>query len=373
VLPIVGIDASRYPGEIRTGTETYSRELLDAMAGLGDLPFQVRSYVNQCDSEAIARLSRLGDVCSLPFPRFWTHGRLSFEMLRHRPDLLFVPSHVIPFAHPPSVVTVHDLGYLHEPDAHPPRQRRMLDLTTRWNARVAAHVIAISETTRADLIRQYNTPADKITVIHHGVSDRFTPAAPYEQARVRTRYRLPDRFVLAVGTIQPRKNLARLAQAVASLQGEFPGLTLAVAGKRGWMADSVIADIRGALPSSLFHELGYVPLTDIPALYSAASVTALVSTYEGFGLPALEALACGSPLVISDTPALVEIAGKAARIAQATSIEDIAGCIGATLDEPQPERRERRGIAHAASFTWPDSARRTVRVLERVLENRATR
>jgi glycosyltransferase involved in cell wall biosynthesis len=373
VLPTVGIDASRYPGEIRTGTETYSRELLDAMAELDNLPFQVRLYVNLSDAGADEKLGRLGELRRLPFPRLWTHGRLSFEMLHHRPDLLFVPAHVIPLAHPRSVVTIHDLGYLHEPEAHPVRQRRFLDLTTRWNARVSAHIIAISDTTRADLVQRYGTPAEKITVIHHGVSDRFAPAPPDEQVRIRTRYRLPDQFVLAVGTIQPRKNLARLAGAVSRLQVDSPGLALVVAGKRGWMADRVLSDISRALPSGLVHELGYVPLSDVAALYSAASVTALVSTYEGFGLPALEALACESPLVFSDTPALVEVAGDVARIANATSVGDIAARIAATLSDPDREHMSRRGRAHAAKFSWSDTAKQTVGVLDQVLDNRAAR
>jgi glycosyltransferase involved in cell wall biosynthesis len=373
VLPVVGIDASRYPGETRTGTETYSRELLDAMARLGNLPFQVRSYVNQVDEEASARLAGLGELRRLPFPRIWTHGRLSFEVLRNRPDLLFVPAHVIPLIHPDSVVTVHDLGYLHDPEAHPARQRRMLDLTTRWNARVAAHVIAISETTKSDLIRHYGTPEDKITVVHHGVSDRFAPASADEQARIRSEYRLPGRFVLAVGTIQPRKNLARLAEAIAKLQGEFPGLALVVAGKRGWMADSVLAAVSGALPPALFIEMGYVPMSDVPALYSSASVAALVSTYEGFGLPALEALACGSLLVVSDTPALVEVAGAAARIASATSVDEIAQCVRAALNEAEPASKIRLGQDHAASFTWNRTAQQTVEVIERVLDNPTAR
>jgi glycosyltransferase involved in cell wall biosynthesis len=373
VLPIVGIDASRYPGEIRTGTETYSRELLDAMAELDSLPFEVRLYVNRIDAGADEDLARLGNVRRLPFPRLWTHGRLSFEMLRDRPDLLFVPSHVIPLAHPRSVVTIHDLGYLHEPEAHPVRQRRLLDLTTRWNARVSAHIIAISDTTRADLIQRYGAPAEKITVIHHGVNDRFVPATPDEQTRIRYKWQLPDRFVLAVGTIQPRKNLARLAEAVARLQGDFPGLALVVAGKRGWMADSVLSDISRTLSSGLVHELGYVPLNDVPGLYSAASVTALVSTYEGFGLPALEALACGSPLVISDTPALVEVAGKAARIARAASVDEIAQGIEASLNEANNETGKRLGMVHAAAFTWANTAQQTRDVLNHVLENRAAR
>jgi glycosyltransferase involved in cell wall biosynthesis len=374
VQPIVGIDASRYPGEIRTGTETYSRELLDAMARIDDLPFAPRSYVNQIDDDSNANLSRLGEVRRLPLPRFWTHGRLSLEMLRHRPDLLFVPSHVVPLIHPRSVVTIHDLGYLHEPEAHPSGQRKMLDLTTRWNARVAAQVIAISETTRTDLIRFYGTPADKISVIHHGISTVFTPATESEIARVRARYALPDRFVLAVGTIQPRKNLARLAQAVAALLGEIPDLALVVAGKRGWMAVTVVDEISAALPHEQFRELGYVPLTDIPALYSTAAVTALVSTYEGFGLPVIEAMASGSPVVVSDTPALTEIAGKAALVAEARSVTGIADALRAVLsDQSKATRLTTSGRAHAASFSWDKAARETVDLLHRMLENRAPR
>ncbi|HYP60706.1 MAG TPA: glycosyltransferase family 1 protein [Thermomicrobiales bacterium] len=374
MLPIVGIDASRYPGEIRTGTETYSRELIDAMARLTDLPFAVRSYVNQADQESVANLLALGEVRGLPFPRFWTHGRLSIEMLRHRPDLLFVPSHVIPLVHPRSVVTVHDLGYLHESEAHPAGQRRMLDLTTRWNARVASHIIAISETTKADLIRFYGTPAGKIAVVRHGISANFAPAAEPDMARVRSAYELPDRFVLAVGTIQPRKNLARLAEAVSSLQARFPGLALVVAGKRGWMAEGVLADIHATLPSALFHELGYIPLADIPAIYSTASVTALVSTYEGFGLPVIEAMACGSPVVISDTPALVEVAGDAAVVADPRSVNSIAGALASILaDAGTADRATTSGRQRAAHFSWDTAARETVSVLDDVLKKRTTR
>ena len=367
---LIGIDASRYPGKVRTGTETYTRELLDAMAKISSLPFSMRSYLNRADDQSAANLFRLGEVRQIPFPRFWTHARLSAEMLRRPPDLLFVPSHVIPLIHPRSVVTVHDLGYLHEPDAHPAHQRRMLDLTTRWNARMAAQVIAISETTRRDLIHFYRTPAAKITVIYHGVSNRLAPVEKPRQNEVRERYGLPKCFVLAVGTVQPRKNLARLAGAVAELQSTFPGLSLVVAGKRGWMADSVIAEIQRALPAGLFRELGYVPEDDLPALYSSASVTALISTYEGFGLPVLEAFRCGAPLVVSDTPALVEVAGEAALVARAGSAQDIAANLAAILRDPEVGAKLRaHGIARAVDFTWDATARNTIELLDSVSRN----
>jgi glycosyltransferase involved in cell wall biosynthesis len=369
--PLIGIDASRYPGELRTGTETYSRELIDAIADIPDLPFSVRCYVNQADDVSLQRLARLGDVKSIPFPRFWTHVRLSLEVIRHRPNLLFIPSHVIPAVHPRSVVTIHDLGYLHEPDAHPLRQRRMLDLTTRWNARRAAHIIAISETTRADLMRFYGTAEEKITVVYHGVNDQFNPATDNDQRRIRALHDLPEHFVLALGTIQPRKNLVRLAQAVATLQNQIPDLTLVLAGKRGWMADSVIAGIRAALPDSRFRELGYVPAADLSALYSAASVTAMVSSYEGFGLPVLEAFRCGAPLVISDTPTLIEVAGDAALIARTTSVPDLASQLAVAIaDAGIREQMRARGLRRAASFSWSAAAQKTVEILDRVSHDR---
>lgn len=367
VRKLVGIDASRYTTDIRTGTETYSRELLDAMADILDRPFSVRSYLNRADHESVNRLSRLGEVRIIPFPRLWTHARLSIELLTRRPDVLFVPSHVIPLAHPRSVVTIHDLGYIHEPAAHPPRQRRMLDLTTRWNARVAAHIIAISDTTRQDLLHFYGIPAEKITVIHHGVSDRLAPSPEPHQLRLRGKHDLPERFVLAVGTIQPRKNLPRLARAVAELRREQPDLALVLAGKRGWMADIVIAEIQRVLPPTAVRILGYVSQDELSALYSAASATALVSTYEGFGLPVLEAFRCGAPLVISETPALVEVAGNAALSAPADSVSAIAAQLASILHNPDLGAQLRMlGFARAADFTWRRTARRTIDVLDNV-------
>ena len=182
---LVGIDASRYAIAHRTGTETYSWELLRAIARLPSIPFNIRWYVNHASAKPFAALGATGDIRTIPFPRFWTHLRLSAEIARHRTDLLFVPSHVVPLVHPRSVVTIHDLGYLHEPGAHPAAQRHMLDLTTRWNAR-ASQIIAISETTRRDLIEHYHTPHEKITVIHHGVGDQFQLAPTADIAAVRT-------------------------------------------------------------------------------------------------------------------------------------------------------------------------------------------
>lgn len=338
------------------------------MAGFTPDDWSIRCYVNRSDAQSRAELSRLGAVREIPFPRFWTHLRLSAEMSLRRPDLLFVPSHVIPLAHPTAVVTIHDLGYLHEPESHPLGQRLMLDATTRWNARVARHVIAITHTTKADLVERYGIRDEKITVVHHGVSARFKPATPEEIIGVRRQFGLPDQFVLAVGTIHPRKNLGRLAAAVASARRDYPDLALVLAGRRGWMADVVLDEVRRALPAGNLKVLDYVPAQDLPALYGAAGVSAMVSSYEGFGLPVLEAMACGANVLVSDTPALVEVAGGAAEIVTAHDIASIAAGLRRILGR-QVDRRA-TGLDQAARFTWERTATETIDVLTKVLDFR---
>jgi glycosyltransferase involved in cell wall biosynthesis len=363
VAPVIAIDASRTEIRERTGTETYSVELLRAMAAHVPDDWDVHLYARRFPSDIRDTVAALGNMHAIPFPRLWTHVRLATSLARLRPDLLFVPSHVIPLVHPPSVVTVHDLGFVHEPEAHTTSQRRMLDLTTRWNARVARHIIAISETTKRDLIDLYGVSPERVTVIHHGVGAQFRPQPADEIIRVRDRYNLPDTFVLAVGTVQPRKNLARLAMAVRTLRETNPDLHLVVAGKRGWKSDEVIRDIEHALPGDAVRLLNYVDGSDLPALYAASACTALVSTYEGFGLPVIEAMASGAAVVASDTPALIEVAGGAAEVVPATDVTGIAAGIGRVLGSPDQYRTD--GTTWAANFTWGRTAQHTIGVLDR--------
>jgi len=284
-------------------------------------------------------------------------------MARHRPDVLFVPAHVVPIVHPRSVVTIHDLGYLHEPDAHPPHQHRMLDLTTRWSARSATRIVAVSESTKRDLIDRHSVGPAKIAVIPLGVSDDFRPLEPAAVDRVRAAHRLPDRFVLAVGTIQPRKNLAVLAASMASL----PDLPLVIAGKPGWLADRVMSDLAEPIRAGRVRMLGYVPDGDLPALYGAASCVAFVSRFEGFGLPAIEAMACGTPVVASDRGALPEVVGDAALIVAADDPGQIARAIRSVVDEPVLHAHLRgAGLNRASLYTWRATAEATLSVLREV-------
>lgn len=361
---VIGIDGSRLTVGARTGTETYTYQLLTALAKL-DLPDPVRVYLNRTSPPA--DLPPIGKPVCLPFTRLWTHLRLSWEMQRHPPDVLFVPAHVIPLRHPRSVVTIHDLGYLHFPDAHPAKSRRMLDWTTRWSARIATRMIAISDATKRDMIANYDIPDARIAVIPHGVSPDFRPADPEAVLTVRSKYHLPERYILAVGTVQPRKNLGRLAAALSLVARAGLPHHLVIAGKPGWLANNVKAELRASGMRSRLSLLGYVAAEDLPALYSGADAFCFPSLYEGFGLPVLEAMACGTPVVASNTSAIPEVAGEAAILVSPTDVRELGAALVRVLaDELRRRELIDRGRQRAGIFTWERTARATLDVLRHV-------
>ncbi len=311
-----------------------------------------------------------GVVKPIPGHRFWTLRSLALEMRRNPPDLLFVPSHVIPPLHPTSVVTVHDLGYLVEPECHEPLHRKQLEWSTRWNCHAAKGIIAISDATRQDLIERLGVSPDTIQVIHHGVSPEFFPANPETIDRIRTAYRLPEFFILAVGSLHPRKNLARLIQAFERIAPEMPHLSLVLSGASGWRAEEIRDRARRSPFSRRIFLIGYVPDADLPGLYSAAAVTAFVSMYEGFGLPAIESMACGTPVVAANRSALPEICGDAAILADPFDPESIAVALRVVIDDARIRQRMiERGLARAASFTWQSSALQTLAFLRAIRDN----
>lgn len=364
---VIGIDASRLAVGERTGTETYTRELIMALGRLQS-PERVRLYLN-ADEPTTGLPAGMEPVC-IPFPRFWTHVRLSWEMTRRPPGVLFVPAHVVPLRHPRTVVTIHDLGYLHLPDAHPARQRRMLDLTTRWSVRAARHVIAISAQTRDDLIASYGVPPGKISVVPHGVRPT-TPVDPAVARAARERLGVREPYVLAVGTVQPRKNLGRLAAAMAVVKAAGLPHRLVLAGKRGWLAEEVEREIAVSGAADRVDRLGYVADADLAALYAAARVVAFPSLFEGFGLPALEAMAAGVPVLAANRGALAETAGDAGLLVDPESTEAITAGLLSLLTEAEDARARRiaRGRARASVFPWERTARETLEILRRVRDS----
>ncbi|MDI3340197.1 MAG: glycosyltransferase family 1 protein [Sphaerobacter sp.] len=359
----IGIDASRATTPRATGTERYSRRIIEAVTAAGP-QHRYRLYLNAAAPVALC-VPPTTEQRLIPFPRLWTHLRLSAELARHRVDALFVPAHVIPPVHPrASVVTIHDLGYRYEPEAHTPAARRYLDWSTRWSVRVAARVIAISATTRDDLIRHYGVPAEKIRVIPHGIEPGFTPQPPDVVARWLDELGLRRPYVLFVGTLQPRKNLARLIAAFDRLADDRPELRLVLAGKRGWLAEEIDAALARSPHRDRIDLPGHVPDAALPALYGGAAAFALPSLYEGFGLPVVEAMDSGTQVVVSDRGALPEVGGEAAIVVDPRDPAAIAAGLARALDPAERERRVAAGLAHAARFRWDAAGRATLAAIE---------
>lgn len=361
---IVGIDASRAVSDAPTGTEYYSRALIDALLRR-DSPFSFRLYSRIIPPPRFFPPTNNYEIRAIPFPRLWTHLRLSYEMLSHPPDALFVPSHVLPPIHPHnSLVTVHDLGYLHYPHAHPRLTRIYLDMTTRWNARSARVVVADSNATRADLIRLYGVAPDKIRVVYPSYNSViFKPVR--EQALltlVWEKYHLAKPYILAVGTLHPRKNYSRLIQASARLPEEYE---LVIVGKKGWLYHSLSHQVQELGLMNRVRFLDYVTAEDLKLLYSGAAASVFPSLYEGFGFPALEAQACEVPLICSNSSSLPEVAGHGAEYFDPEDVEGMADAMLCVLNN-EARRTEliERGRANLARFSWERTAQEIVEIVK---------
>lgn len=362
---IIGIDASRAAYPQRTGTENYSLFLIRALVDL-DTEHRFRLYFNLAPQDGLFAAER-AELRTIPFPRLWTHVRLSLEMATCRPDVLFVPAHVLPLIHPQnSVVTVHDLGYICYPEAHTSWDRRYLRWATQYNARCARCVIADSQATKRDLVEYCGTAADKIQVIYPGYDRAF--AAVHDLScleAVRRRYGLPDAYAIHVGTLHPRKNLTTLLDAFAVVAPQHGDLHLALVGKRGWLYEPLFAQVQRLGLEDRVHFTGYVPHDELPALLTAARLFLLPSLYEGFGLPVLEAMACGTPVICSNVSSLPEVVGDAAILVDPRDLSAWIEALERVLDDERLRATlARKGLRQVARFSWEQCAEQTLAVLE---------
>jgi glycosyltransferase involved in cell wall biosynthesis len=292
-------------------------------------------------------------------------------MALHPPDVLFVPAHVLPLHHPAaSVTTVHDLGYLHYPEAHRSADRRYLDWSTAWSARQSTAVIADSRATKEDLIRAYGVARDRIHVIYLGARRDLARVGDTSAiAGARARYGVGERYLLYVGTLQPRKNLARVVEAFRRLvaAGRSSGVQLVLAGKKGWLYEDLFALVResGLEDRVLFP--GYIEDADLAQLMSGAIAFVFPSLYEGFGMPVLEAQACGAAVMTGKNSSLPEVAGDAALLVDPLDVDAIAEAMQRLVDD-EDLRQElvRRGYENVKRFSWEKCARETLAVLESV-------
>ncbi|MDQ6674340.1 MAG: glycosyltransferase family 4 protein [Chloroflexota bacterium] len=361
---LIGVDASRITRPTRTGVENYSLHVLRHLLS-DDQRNAYRLYLSQPLVDGLVPLGPRTSTRLIQLPRLWTHLGLSSEMLVSPPDVLFVPSHVLPLVTSSrSVVVVYDVGHRFFPRAHRLTEWLYVEWAIRRHVRIATRLVTISEASKRDLVRVYGADPARIAVAYPAVEERFMPASGAEVARVRARYGLGERYVLHLGTVKPRKNLPRLVRAFAS--ANLPADTQLVLGGTTTFGGRLVDEaIDQAGIATRVRRLAYVPDADLAGLYGGAACAAIVSLYEGFGMPALEALACAAPLVASNRGSLPEIVGDAALVVDPLAIESIAaGLERAVGDTVVRSMLQARGPLRAAAFDWASAAIIIRQVLE---------
>jgi glycosyltransferase involved in cell wall biosynthesis len=351
------------------GNESYATNLIEALAEI-DQTNRYTLYVTT--REAVERFSNKWPNFSvrstLPHtPLIRIPLTLSAELRRNPVDVLHVQFTSPPFAPCPIVVSIHDLSFEHLPQTFTWRSRKQLRITVRRTARQASQVIALSQHARSDIENTYQVCAEKISVIPLSAASHFQPIADEgELQRVRQTYGIDGEYILSVGAIQPRKNLGRLIAAYSHLRGAKPEgklPKLVLAGKCAWMYDETLRAIKQLELSDSVIVTGYVPAKDLPALYSGARCFVYPSYFEGFGLPPLEAMQCGVPVIVGDRTSLPEVVGDAGILVDPFDVIALARAIEKVITDSNLRIELRaQGLARAKLFEWRETARQTLAV-----------
>ncbi len=365
---LIGIDASRATTAEKTGTENYSWNLIKALAKIEKKNHYIL-YFNK-----VPQFLEIGgpnfSARVIKAPRMWTQGRLAFECLINPPDVLFVPAHTIPVIRRPSlktVVTIHDLGAEFLPVYHRFPQKFYLNWSTSYVAKHATHLLAVSKSTKKDLMKQFGVEEKRVSVVHEGIdTEVFSKRNAKEVEITKQKYGLNRRYILFVGTIQPRKNLVGLIQAFS--KAKLRNTDLVLAGGRGWLDSDIYPSPEKQGIENRVKFLGFIPDEDLPALYSGAAAFTFPSLYEGFGLPILEAFACEVPVLTSKGGATEEIAGGAALLINPKNVDDISdGLRKVVEDHTLRASLIKKGQERVGQFSWEKTAIETLKVLEKVV------
>jgi glycosyltransferase involved in cell wall biosynthesis len=357
------------------GISRYTGHLLQALAGLDTenefVVFQHRKHRIPLIQQANFRRAALFS----PVHHQLEQMMMAVELLRFRLNLLHSTDFIPPLYSPiPSVITVHDLAFLHYPHFLTAESAAYYGQIDRAVIH-AAHIIVPSEYTRQDLIAQLGTPADKVTVIHEAANPIFAPLPAHTATAttqfIRDRYHLPEKFFLSVGTIEPRKNISGLLQAFAHLRSKYAvsDVVLAIAGGQGWLYDEILDLVKTLNLETSVRFLGRVPDADLHRLYVAARCLVHPAYYEGFGLPPLEAMACGTPTIVSNVSSLPEVVGDAALLVNPLDIEEIAVAMQRLLTDPDLHAElSQKSLQRARIFSWERAALRTLDVYRKTAD-----
>lgn len=389
---LIGIDGNEANVKNRVGSGQYAFELLKQFSKNKNHRFVI--YLK--DSPLPDLPKNLNYKVFGP-KKFWTQFALpikltfglpdkAFGFSRWRagskPNVFFSPAHYGPrFSPVPYVVTIHDLSYLHFPELFKKNDLYQLTNWSKYSIQNSAHIIAPSKSTKDDIVKNYKVSPSKITVTYEGYDkERFKPQPKIVIDKIKKKYKIIGDYLIFVGTLQPRKNIERLIEAFSLLVrardtrgtlDTLDTLSLVIVGKKGWLYDSIFQKVKDLDLEDKVIFTDFVPDADLPALISGAKAYVNPSLWEGFGIPPVEAQACGVPIVVSNTSSLPEIVGDSAVLVDPLSIDAVKVGIEKILkDEKLRARLTKTGLENAKRFSWRESARITLEVLEKQYDDK---
>lgn len=360
---IIAIDGYEANVENRVGIGRFACEILthifQAAEKKGNVSFRI--YLPDSPRSDMPKETRWWRYRVVSPQKLWTFLALPFYLFTDTPraDVIFSPTHYIPrFIPIPRVFSIMDLSYIHYPEMFRAKDLHQLVHGTRYSARLAGHILTISEFSKRAIMEEYHVPEERITVIYPGLTIMKQGVGKIE---------LKHPYILSVGTLQPRKNFVRLIEAFSKLEDKK--IYLVIVGKKGWLFDEIVNAPKKYDVESRVKFLDFVPDEDLPSLYKNALCFALPSLYEGFGLPVLEAMSYGCPVVVSKTSSLPEIAGEAGMYVNPEEVRSIN--IGLAMgirarESSEGKQKIKAGLSRAKQFTWENAAKKTLEILQNI-------
>jgi glycosyltransferase involved in cell wall biosynthesis len=374
---IIAIDGYEANVDKRVGIGRYAYEILQGMYKevRDHTHIQFRIYLHEKPKLDMPKETYWWQYRVVRPRRFWTFLGLPLWLTMDHPkaDVVFSPTHYIPrFTGIPKVMSIMDLSYLNYPQLFRKKDLHQLVHWTAYSVSHASRVFTISEFSKHAIIEAYHIPKDRVIVTYPG----FSMDTPTMNQEIHKKYKCKPSYILSVGTIQPRKNYTLLIEAFAKYCKNTNNnqTDLLIVGKKGWLYDQILNAPKTFGIEERVKFLSFVPDSDLPSLYAKAECFCLPSLYEGFGLPVLEAMAAGCPVVVSNSSSLPEIAGKAGIYVDPQDVDSIAKGIDTAIkekDTPKGKERIQLGYGQTKKFTWERAAKETLRVLTEVAHNKA--
>lgn len=366
----IAIDGHTIGSQV-AGNEVFITETVEALASVDKINKYTLFLSNASAIEKYRGRWPNFKVRYIPHGKRFLNRLFSYNtMLRLFPaDVFFSQFYVPKYCPCRAVALIADLSSEHHPETFDADECRAMQTSTRRSAAAADHIIAPSQYTANDIIKTYRLEPEKVTRIYHAASSRFRRIDDEaELSRIKKKYGISDNYILGVGTIQPRKNLSRLIEAYSNLKGrgiELPKLVLA--GKIGWLHGEIVEAISRLGLADRVQFTGYVPDDDLPGLYSGSLFFVYPSYFEGFGLPPLEAMQCGTPVITGNLTSLPEVVGDAGIMVDPFDVGAIANAMKSLLSDADLRKSlSEKGIERAKKFSWTDAARQTLKIFEKV-------